>query len=180
MKTRVTAIGCLCLFAFALDCTAQTVADIARKERDRQKRLHSTVVVAGGVTTATSAATSTNTAPTNPAGTSTNAEAPKPVGPVDNKGRDEKYWRTEFQKARDTLKRAADNAQLLDLKVKQLNTQLLRQSDMYNREYRLGPEITETQKQLDDAHKQVDEANKRISDLEDELRRSGGPPGWAR
>ena len=180
MKTRVTTIGFLCLFAFALDCTAQTVADIARKERERQKRLHSTVVVAGGVTTPTSAATSTNAASTNPAGTSTNAEAPKPVGPVDNKGRDEKYWRTEFQKARDTLKKAEDNAQLLDLKVKQLNTQLLRQSDMYNREYRLGPEITDTQKQLDDAHKQVDEANKRISDLEDELRRSGGPPGWAR
>jgi predicted RNase H-like nuclease (RuvC/YqgF family) len=180
MKTRFTAIGCLCLFAFALDCSAQTVADIARKERDRQKRLHSSVVVVAGVTTATSATTSTTAASTNPPATGTSAETPKPVGPVDNKGRDEKYWRTEFRKGRDTLKRAEDNAQLLDLKVKELNTQLLRQSDMYNREYRLGPEIADTQRQLDDAHKQVDEAAKRISDLEDELRRSGGPPGWAR
>jgi methylphosphotriester-DNA--protein-cysteine methyltransferase len=102
------------------------------------------------------------------------------VGPFDNKGRDEKYWRTEFQKARDALKKAEDSAQLLDLKIKELNTQLLRQSDMYNREYRLGPEIAATQQQLDDAHKQVEEANKRISDLQDELRRSGGPAGWAR
>ena len=165
----------LLLAAFALDCAAQTLADVARQERERQQRLHSTVVVTNGTTITTTASTSSTVAApaTPPAGE-------KPTGPVGNKGRDEKYWRTQFQKARADMKASEDKAQLLDLKIKDLNTQLLRQSDVYNRENRLGPEITEAQKQLDAALKEVDQAKKKITDLEDELRRSGGPPGWSR
>jgi chromosome segregation ATPase len=179
MISKLTIIRCTLLFLFALDCSAQTLADVARQERERQRRLHSAVVVVNGVATTTAASTSTTEAATTKAATAT-----KPIGPVDNKGHDEKYWRTQFDNARAALKKAQDNAQLLDLKIKDLNTQLLRgeraPSEMYNREYRLGPEITEAQKQLDDARKQADDAKKKISDLEDELRRSGGPAGWAR
>jgi len=152
MRPKSTVLSFL-LMAFALDCSAQTLADVARKERERQKRVHSPVVVATGAT---------------------------PAGPTDNKGRDEKYWRAQFQKARDEVKKAEEKAQLLDLRLKDLNTQLLRQSDIYAREYRLGPEIADTQKQLDEARKEVDQAKKKLTDLEDELRRSGGLPGWAR
>jgi predicted RNase H-like nuclease (RuvC/YqgF family) len=183
MKTKVTVIGSFCLFLFALDCSAQTLADAARRERERQKSVHSNVVIVNGATTTTAASTSTTTASTAaaPGAPATKAlDTAKPAGPVDNKGHDEKYWRTQFEKARDAVKKAENNVQLLDLKIKDLNTQLLRQSDMYNREYRLGPEIAGTQKQLDDAHKQVDDAKKKVADLEDELRRSGGPAGWAR
>jgi hypothetical protein len=176
MKSKIPIIGCLALFLFALDCSAQTLADLARQERARQKRLHSAVVVVNGAAT-TNAALPLATANPAPAA---QASAVQPAGPVDNKGHDEKYWRAQFDNARAALKKAQDNVQLLDLKIKELNTQLLRQSDMYNREYRLGPEIAGTQKQLDDANKQVDDANKKIADLEDELRRSGGFPGWAR
>lgn len=175
MRSKAIILSCVTVFLFGLDCSAQTVADIARKERDRQKQLHSAVVVVQGATTTTAASTSSTAATT-----TTPPPAVKPTGPVDNNGHDEKYWRTEFQKARDALKKAQDDVQVLDLKIKNLNTQLLRQSDIYNREYRLGPEIADTQKQLDDANKRVDDANKKISDLEDNLRRAGGPPGWAR
>jgi len=160
----------LCLVFFALDCSAQTLADVARQERERQKRLHSQVVVASGTTTTTTASTGSTAAVVAPAA---------PAGPTD-KSRDEKYWRAQFQKARDDVRKAEERVQLLDLKVKELNTQVLRQSDIYNREYRLGPEIADTQKQLDESRKAVDQAKKKITDLEDELRRSGGMPGWAR
>jgi len=165
----------LLLAAFALDCSAQTLADVARRERERQQRVHSAVVIANGATTTTAASTSSTAA-----STATPPAADKPTGPTDNKGRDEKYWRTQFQKARNDLKAAEDKAQVLDLKIKNLNTQLLRQSDVYAREYRLGPEIADAQKQLDEARREVDLAKKKITDLEDELRRSGGPAGWAR
>jgi hypothetical protein len=161
----------LLLLAFALDCSAQTLADAARQERQRQKRLHSPVVVARGTPTTTAASTGSTAAVVAPAA---------PAGPTDNKGRDEKYWRAQFQKARDDVKKADERVQLLDLKVKELNTQILRQSDVYNREYRLGPEIADAQKQLDESRKAADQAKKKISDLEDELRRSSGLPGWAR
>jgi len=169
----------LLLAAFALDCSAQTLADVARRERERQQRVHSAVVIANGVTTTTAASTSSTAAAASTAPATSPTEA-KPAGPTDNKGHDEKYWRTQFQKARADLKAAEDKTQVLDLKIKELNTQLLRQSDVYNRENRLGPEITDAQKQQDEARKQVDQAKKKITDLEDELRRSGGPAGWAR
>jgi chromosome segregation ATPase len=168
----------LLLVAFALDCSAQTLADVARRERERQKRLHSTVVVANGATTTTTASTSSTAATT--AVAAPEANAARPTGPTDNKGHDEKYWRDQFQKARDAARAADAKVQVLELRVRDLNTLLLRQSDIYNREYRLGPEIADAQKQLDDARVAADQAKKKITDLEDELRRSGGPPGWAR
>ena len=176
MASKLTIIGCFVLLLFALDCSAQTLADLARRERARQKQLHSVVVVVNGATTTTAASTSSTAAAAKQAATG----PAKPTGPLDLNGHDEKYWRTRFDNARADLKKAQDNVQLLDSKIKEMNTQLLRQSDMYNREYRLGPQISGTQKQLDDANKQVDDAKKKIADLEDELRRAGGLPGWAR
>jgi hypothetical protein len=162
------------VFIFALDCSAQSLADAARKERDRQKTVKSKInVVAGTQVTPKADEPATTSAPSV-------SPAVKPIEPVDNKGRNEKYWRTAFQKARENAKRAEDRIQLLDLKLKDLNTKLLTRTDMYDRENRLAPEITATQKDLDDAKKESAEAKQKISDLEDELRKSGGPAGWAR
>jgi len=167
----------LLAIVFAVDCSAQTLADVARRERERQKRLHSEVVVTNGATTTTAASTS-STAATTPAA---NAETPaKPTGPTDNKGHDEKYWRAQFQKARDDVKRAEEKAEILDLRVKDLNSKLLNRSDIYNRENLLLPEITAAQNDLEAARAQAEQAKKKVTDLEDELRRAGGPPGWAR
>ena len=99
---------------------------------------------------------------------------------TDNNGHDEKYWRESFDKARTDLKSAEDRVQLLDKKVTGLNTALLPRSDIYNKENALGPEISDDQKQLEDARNQVEQAKQKISDLKDELHRAGGPAGWAR
>jgi len=164
----------LLAIVFAVDCSAQTLADVARRERERQKRLHSQVIVVNGATTTTASTSSTSAAPAPP------AEAAKPTGPTDNKGHDEKYWRAQFQKARDDVKRAEERVQILDLRVKDLNSKLLSRRDIYNRENQLRPEITAAQKELEEARAQAEQAKRKITDLEDELRRAGGPPGWSR
>jgi len=175
MKSKLQ-LAWLLAIVFAVDCSAQTLADIARRERERHKRLHSQVIVANGATTTTAASTSsTSAAPTPPP-----ADTATPTGPTVNKGHNEKYWRDQFQKARDDVKRAEEKVQLLDLRVKDLNNQLLNRSDIYNRENQLGPQITAAQKQLEEARAQAEQAKKKVSDLEDDLRRAGGPPGWAR
>jgi hypothetical protein len=174
MTTRLTLLVLLCLFS--LDCFGQSLADAARKERERQKQTQSqtkTVIVQSGVTATTTA------------GTSSTAEAPPlpvltPGGLKDNNGHDEKYWRDRFQQARNDAKRAEARVQLLDNKLKELNTQYLNRTDIFNRENVVGKEIGDTQKQLDDARKEADQANEKITNLEDELHRAGGPPGWAR
>jgi hypothetical protein len=172
--TKKLQLGFLLAVVFAVDCSAQTIADIARKERERQKQMHSEVIVVQGATAAAAASTSSTT---------TTAAAPaaaKPTGPTDLKGHDEKYWRDQFQKARDDVKQADQKIQLLDLKVKDLNNQMLNRSDIYNREQVLGPQITATQKELDAARAQSEAAKKKLTDIEDDLRKAGGLPGWAR
>jgi hypothetical protein len=161
----------LLLLIFALNSPAQSIADAARKERARQRQTQSTRTYTNGIVTATAPKPSAPLPAQTPQ---------KPAGPTDNQGRDEKYWRTAFQKARDDAKNAEDKVQILDLKLRDLNTQYLRQSDIYNRENRLGPEITATQKDLDAARAQAEQAKQKIPDLEQELRRAGGLPGWAR
>jgi DNA repair exonuclease SbcCD ATPase subunit len=174
MTERLTILVLFCLFS--LDCFGQSLADVARKERERQKQTQpqtKTVIVEKGVPATTTAGTS---------GTAETALLPvlTPGGFKDNNGHDEKYWRERFQQARNDAKRAAARIQLLENKLKEFNTQYLNRTDIYNRENVVGKEIGDTQKQLDDAHKEADQANQKINDLEDELHRAGGPPGWAR
>jgi hypothetical protein len=164
------------VLTFALDCFSQSIADIARQERERQRTSKSKVAVIGWGTTA-------STVKTPSANAATAAEAPtgpKPLTITDNKGRDEKFWRTAFQNAREDVKRAEARVEILDLRLKGLNTQLLQQSDIYNRENRIGAETTAAQQALEQARKDLEQAKKKVIDLEDELRRSGGPAGWAR
>ena len=168
----------VCLLCF-LCCvpvlgSAQSLADAARKERARQKEVQKEVK--GPVTTFTAQGTAVTTTATS---SSTTSQV-KPFELKDNNGRDEKYWRQLFDKARSDLKQAEDQAQLLDNKIKGLNTAILNRSDIYNRENVLGVEVSKNQKELDDAQKKVDEAKQKISDLEDDLRKAGGPAGWAR
>jgi DNA repair exonuclease SbcCD ATPase subunit len=171
-----TGIVALFICTLATNSFAQSIADLARKERQRQQTAKSKVVVRG---VGGANATTVQGSPT-PATAGTASAMPKPVTATDNKGRDEQFWRTAFQNAREDLKRAEQKVQILDLRQKQLNTQLLQQSDIYNRENRIAAETTAAQKAMEDALKELDQAKKKISDLEEELRKSGGPPGWAR
>ena len=89
-------------------------------------------------------------------------------------------WRTAFSDARAELKRAEDQTKLVQLKLNQANLDYLQKTDVYNKENKLGPEITALKAQLADEQENVEKAKKKIDDLEEELRRSGGLPGWAR
>jgi hypothetical protein len=161
--------------------SAQGVADLARQERARKKALESKAVLTNGSQPAsTPDAAKPGTA--TPATADTQKEAAKPAastGPTDNKGRDEKYWRATFDKARQDLKRAEDKVTLLDLKLNDLQGQLYREG-VYQREMEIRKDIDDTQKAQAAAREDVEACQRRISDLEDELRRSGGLPGWAR
>ena len=96
-----------------------------------------------------------------------------PVAPV----RDEKWWRNAFQDARNNLKKAEDQLITLQVALNQARLDSLLKTDGY-RETRLAAE--RRKRELDSAQKEVVNARKNISQLEEELRRSGGLPAWAR
>src|SRR5262249_40995431 len=75
---------------------AQSLADIARKQRERQRTARSKFVVIGSGTTS-----AVTPPPADSAAAPAQPSAAKPAGVTDNKGRDEKYWRAAFQSARD-------------------------------------------------------------------------------
>jgi hypothetical protein len=153
----------------------QSVADLARRERERKKETASKTYSNADVPSGTAGARTTQAAAA-PA----EQQVPKPAGRTDNKGRDEKYWRNAFQTARDDLKSAQDGVRIAELNVNGLNRRLLTETSTYNREYRLAGDIAAASAALEEARRNVELAGQKITDLEDELRRSNGLPGWAR
>jgi hypothetical protein len=156
------------------EARGQTVAEAARQERERRKTVQTKTVITNADVVTSPAAASASATESKP------EQSAATVGPKDKKGRDEKYWRSAFEAARQELKRAQDKVQVAQLKVNDLNMMLLRQSDVYNRENRIGPDLADAKTQLAAAEQEVRQAQQKIADLEEELRRSGGLPGWAR
>ena len=101
------------------------------------------------------------------------ADAKKPAP------KDEAYWRGKFAAAR---KRLADDSKELDLLQREHNLKLTQYSqdptyamhEQYNRE-----DLNKTQSEIDAKQQDVAKDKQAIADLEDELRKSGGEPGWA-
>jgi hypothetical protein len=144
---------------------AQTIADAARQERERRKAVESESSVSiPMVTGITPAATAVSTVMTS-VKTATANEESKSTGPTDLQGHGENYWRTKFDAARLAVKRAEDNLKLLDLRVNYIPMRGSRSIIALER---------------DNARKDLADAQQNLADLEDQLRRSGGLPGWSR
>jgi hypothetical protein len=170
------------LLIVALQTTAPsaspTLADVARRERTRQK-------------TATSESVFTNESvhpeveppspPDKPAAETLkppDSEAGGAAAPAAE--HNEAWWRDAFSKARDDVKHAEDRVKVLQLELNRLNTDLLTRSDIYNRENVLGPQITAKNLELAGAEKDADQARAKVTKLEDDLRHAGAPIGWSR
>jgi hypothetical protein len=170
------------LMSLVFEARAQTLADFARMERQRQQGSTSRVYTNDNI--ASSAGVTPEAVPPvsdqQPAETAEVEAKAQPSGPLDNKGRGEQYWRNAFTDARTELKRAEDLGQVLENGRSELNTQLLRQSNVFNADVVIRTQITAIEVRLADTRKQADAARQKIADLEEELRRSNGLPGWAR
>jgi len=181
MKTVHLLLAILLVSVVTSAATAQNVAEAAREQRARKKAeskavlTNSATILPKGAEHGTMSITTPSAGETaKTAGTETAAK-----GPTDNKGRDEKYWRTTFANARQELKRAEDKLTLLEARRNDLQGQLYRES-VYTHEIELRQQIADTEKQQEVTRAEVEADQKKITDLEEELRRSGGLPGWAR
>jgi hypothetical protein len=170
---------------------AQTIADFARQERARQAKTESIVVATSDMIKTqgteqqpaapkgpdTDAAKEPAKEPAKAQTPGADAAAPKAAATPE---RDEKWWRGEFAKANESVKRSEDQIKVLELELSKANRDYLQRSDIYNREGRIGAEIKVINGKIDAAKKDADTARQKKSQLEEDLRRSGGPPGWAR
>jgi hypothetical protein len=170
----------MAIFALVLAgsaANAQSLAEVARQERERQQRVESRIVI----TNSTLNPGVPGGEPPSPAQIEEpQQKAPEAPATPPADTRDEKWWRLQFQTARGDLKRAEDQLAVLQLDFNRANRDYLQRSDIYNRENRLSVEIAQIKSRMEMATKDAERARQRISELEEELRRANAPAGWAR
>jgi hypothetical protein len=174
---------------FAMTAPAQTLGEYARQQREKKANTGSTVTYTNDslrpppappadASPATAPATTAAAPEAKPEAKGAAAETKPEAGqkPV----RDEKYWRNLFAEARQDLARAENQVKVQQLRLNQAQKELLQRSDVYNKEQTIGDEIKEATAALEAAQKDVAQTKLKISTLEEDLRRSGSPAGWAR
>jgi hypothetical protein len=106
------------------------------------------------------------------------AKQPAPKDEKEEKG--EAYWRKRFAAARQKLQLAEKEADIMQRELNLLQTQYYSDPTKAMNEQLDRKEINEKQQKLDAKKKEVEDLRQGLTDLEAELRRAGGDPGWAR
>ena len=167
----------------ALDTSSpsDSVADAARKARAQKKDSVKPAKVftddnVGDIKGQISVVGSQPASPTDDA--SGKKDDTKSANASDGK-KDEAYWQGRFAAARKLL---ADDTREVDILQREFN---LKQEQFYQdptaalKQQYSREDLDKTQSQIDARKQAVEKDKQAISDLEDELHRSGGEPGWA-
>jgi parvulin-like peptidyl-prolyl isomerase len=184
---RLAAMALLLGFAAwatpAQEQTSDDVAAAARKAREQQKAEPKPKKVFTN-DDMPSPPPASSTQPAKSAGGDT-AKTDAPSAQGDDKNAEdppnsEAYWRKRFQKVRDKIDVAEKELDVLQRELDKDQVQyypdpqkaLLQQHDR--------SDINNKAAKIDAKKKEIEGLNQQLSDLEDELRKSGGDPGWAR
>ena len=190
-STFIFVSGCL-LLAAASSYAQQSLADVARKEEERRKtQAPATKVytnkdlaevppsttpappVGGSGSTPSSTGTGTSSS------TATKKEDQKDAKDEKSGGRDQAYWSGRMKSARETLDRDSTFADALQSRISALTTDFVNRDDPAQRST-IERDRQKAVAELDRLKKQVLADRKAITDIEEEARRAGVPPGWLR
>jgi hypothetical protein len=183
MRLQIPAVFILvnALIGTTVPLGAQSLGDIAQKEEERRK-----AVKAGGGKVYTNKDLG-NAPPPSPvstpaAGASSgaaagqrNADAAKDQGDV----KDQKYWAGRMSALREAVDRDQTYVDALQSRINGLSAEFINRDDPSQRA-RIEGDRQKALNELNRLKKVVVDEKKAISDLEDEARRAGAPPGWLR
>jgi predicted RNase H-like nuclease (RuvC/YqgF family) len=156
---------------------AQTVADIARRERAKRQNAPATIVVNNSNLKSDSPVAKPEEKPSEEAKVEEAKPAiESPAAPAD--GRDEKWWRGQFEKVRGEIKRLETEIPLLDEELKTANREFLTRA--YDPDGRGQKAISSVKERLQGAQNELAKAKARVAQLENDLRRADAPASWAR
>jgi len=156
---------------------SQSLADLARKEREKQQRKAKKVYTNEDLNRYEDLR-STNQAtpeaqPSDSRGTS--ATKSKISLPDDS---NERAWSKRFIEAKARVQESKTEAETLQAKLNDLNLKLLRQGDVFDRENVYGPLIAQAKQRIEDNKVETAAAQQALEDLREELRKSGNPASW--
>ena len=182
--------------AQAQNSNADSVADAARKAREAKKaaptgkKVYTDDDVKPATPSASAQPTQTGTAPA-----TGDAQAPAQAAPADgtrptadpnaapaaNPGKsDEKTWRDKFRGQRDQIARLEKELDVLQREQDKAQVQYYPDPQKALSEGYSRKDINEKDTKIAAKKDEIDKAKQALSDLEDELRESGGDPGWSR
>ena len=150
-----------------------SLAEAARRSREEKKALkpakvytNDNIPTSGGI----SQAAATPTASVDGANTGTPSSA----------GKDEKAWRDKFAQLHHKLDTDKENLDVMQRELSNLNLQyypdpLKAMQQQYSRE-----DINKKSAEIETKKKEIASDQQAIDDAEDDLRKAGGDPGWAR
>lgn len=126
-------------------------------------------------------------APATPAATG-EAGAEGEAGPAEKskeKECDEACWRDKFRAKRDMIRAAQKELEILQREYNLARTQYYQDPnravrEQYSNNPAGGRELQELQQKITAKQAEIATLQRGLADLEDELRRAGGDPGWAR
>jgi len=164
------------------DQSSDPVADAARKARAEQKN----APAAKKVYTNDDIPSAPQPAPATTANPSGDASQPGDSSTSATSSEDEKtknpeaYWRKRFQKTRDDLAKAEKELDVLQREFDKSQVQYYSDPQKAMMQQNTRADINDHQTKIDAKKKEIDSLRQQLSDMEDELRKDGGDPGWAR
>jgi len=98
---------------------------------------------------------------------------------------DEACWRGKFSEKRNAIRTAQSELDILQREFNLARTQYYQDPnqamrDQYSNNTSGGRELQDLQQRINDKQAQIQRLQQELSGLEDQLRREGGNPGWAR
>jgi hypothetical protein len=167
---------------------SQSLADLANKEKDRRQNIGEGSKVITDQDIHRSAEPDAGSGPQRSEKSDStdkkaaeqkqpDAQRPDSEEPVDFEGRPESFWRDSMADARKRVKDLENEANVLVLKLNDLQTQFYREDNGFKRE-NIQREIQKTIYEQDQNKEKLAKAKDVLQDLEKEARRSGALPGW--
>jgi hypothetical protein len=167
--------ACLLSLLSATPGLGQSLADLAKKEREKQQGKPKKVYTNDDLTKYEDQRSSTAATPAGPS-SSTDKSAKAALSEPDDSS--ERAWSKRFIEAKARVQDSKSKADALQLKLNDLNMKLLRQSDVFDRENVYGPLIAQAKQQIEENKTESAAAQQALEDLRDELRKSGNPVSW--
>ena len=194
---RHTLPGSVVVFAIAVGlsgspaASGQTLGEVAKKESERRKaqpqtgKVYTNKDLPASAQKPASANPSTETpaqTPTDPVAAATEQKAEDGKAPGDKPQGDQKdqaYWKNRMATAREELRRSELFAEALQTRVNTLNKDFSSRDNPAQRSA-IGADRTEALNELTRVKQDVERGKKQITDIEEEARKAGVPPGWVR
>lgn len=165
---------------------AQSLADLARKEKERRGKIKEEVKVVtndsaskyegGAVTTSTLPKAATTEEAGKPS-EKRGADAKDADEPTDFQGRTETFWRQTFRDARKRVGNLENQGNVITLMIADLQNRFYAESDGFKQQ-EIQREIQKAFYEQDRNKEELAKARQQLAELETEARKSGALPGW--